>query len=107
MEHETSTPTGWTCPACEGLGNALTHHCDFRDVMANPNMEPGRRLRLFRTDSHLSQKTLASRLNVDPSTLSKWERGKGRPTTEPAVALERMTGMPVAHWATVKKTAHE
>lgn len=35
----------------------------------------------------LTQKELARRLGVDPSTLGRWERGEGRPSTSPSDRL--------------------
>ena len=39
----------------------------------------GDRLVFMRRLSGISQKELAHRLDVDPTTLARWERGKGRP----------------------------
>ena len=39
----------------------------------------------------LTQKKLAHRLGVDPSTLGRWERGKGQPSKR---LLERITAFP-------------
>jgi len=42
----------------------------------------GKRIVLWRRTLGLTQRELARRLGVDPSTLGRWERGEGRPTSK-------------------------
>lgn len=41
--------------------------------------DPGLRIRLIRRSLGIRQDLLAQQLEVDPSTLGRWERGKGQP----------------------------
>lgn len=42
----------------------------------------GQKIKVYRQVLGLTQKALAKRLNIDPGTLSRWEKGKGRTTKE-------------------------
>jgi transcriptional regulator with XRE-family HTH domain len=42
----------------------------------------GEKIKTYRRTLGLSQKTLAKRLGIDPTTLARWEREKGRPSKE-------------------------
>ena len=44
-----------------------------------PPRTPGERIVKYRRLSGITQKELAHRLGVDPSTLARWERDKGKP----------------------------
>jgi transcriptional regulator with XRE-family HTH domain len=42
----------------------------------------GEKIRTYRRALGLSQKALAKQLKIDPTTLARWERGKGTPLKE-------------------------
>ena len=56
----------------------------------------GVRILAFRRTQGMSQKGLAYRLGVDPSTLGKWERGHGQPSKRFLPGLE---GLLVGHFS--------
>jgi transcriptional regulator with XRE-family HTH domain len=56
----------------------------------------GERLLRQRTMLGLSQKAVAGRLGVDPSTLAKWERGEGEPAGKLVARAERFLAQPAA-----------
>ena len=60
--------------------------------------DPALRLRNYRADLNLTQQAMAERLGVTRVTLSKWERGRARPSLEKAVLLEQQTGIPPSAW---------
>lgn len=48
------------------------------------------RLKVYRRARGLSQEELARKLHVNPSTLARWENGRGRPSPERAHQVERV-----------------
>lgn len=52
-----------------------------------------KKLRLLIADSDLSQKEIAIRAHVDPSTISKWASGERRPYLNDAGKLARALGV--------------
>ena len=42
----------------------------------------GEKIKTYRRTLGLSQKALAKQLKIDPTTLARWEKGKGRPVKE-------------------------
>jgi transcriptional regulator with XRE-family HTH domain len=47
-----------------------------------PTGSLGEKIKAYRRIIGLSQKALAKRLKIDPTTLARWEKGKGRPSKE-------------------------
>ncbi len=47
-----------------------------------PTEDIGEKIKTYRRNLGLSQKALAKRLKIDPSTLALWEKGKGWPSKE-------------------------
>jgi transcriptional regulator with XRE-family HTH domain len=47
-----------------------------------PSGSLGEKIRAYRRIIGLSRKALARELKIDPGTLARWERGKGRPSKE-------------------------
>ena len=52
----------------------------------------GQRRRAYRRLREITQTEMARRLGVDPSTLSRWERGKGGPSKSFAKMLSELLG---------------
>jgi transcriptional regulator with XRE-family HTH domain len=50
----------------------------------------GETLVLTRRHLGLTQQAMAERLGVDPTTLARWERGKGRPSIKDLTILSRL-----------------
>jgi transcriptional regulator with XRE-family HTH domain len=50
----------------------------------------GEKIKAYRRTLGLSQKALARRVGIDPTTLARWERGKGTLSQDP---LEKMSGL--------------
>ncbi len=42
----------------------------------------GEKIKTYRRTHGLTQKALAKQLKIDPTTLARWEKGKGIPTKE-------------------------
>ena len=59
------------------------------------NKKTGKYVREQRIRIGLTQKELAERLNVEPQTVSKWERGMGVPDTSLLVPLAKIFGVTV------------
>ena len=57
----------------------------------------GERIREARKRKQLRQKDLAARVDVDPQTISNWERGENSPTFENIEALARALGRSVSY----------
>jgi transcriptional regulator with XRE-family HTH domain len=55
------------------------------------------RLRAFRREHGLSQAALAKLLEIDPGTLSRWERGRRVPTGRYARAVEGLMNRSLQH----------
>ncbi|WP_334176750.1 helix-turn-helix transcriptional regulator [Pseudoxanthobacter sp.] len=55
---------------------------------------PGRALKRLRAMRGLKQAAVAEMLGVDQTTVSRWERGIGRPEGREAAALERLLAAP-------------
>ena len=47
-----------------------------------PAGSPGERIKTYRRVLGLTQKALAKQLKIDPTTLARWEKGKGRLSKE-------------------------
>ena len=50
----------------------------------------GEKLKLLRSEKHLTQEGLAEKLSVSRQAVSKWESGTGYPETEKMLALSKM-----------------
>ena len=59
------------------------------------NVKTGKYIREQRIKKSLTQKELAERLDVEPQTVSKWERGMGVPDTSLLVPLAKIFGVTV------------
>lgn len=55
----------------------------------------GRNLAAAREAAGLTQKDLAEKLNVNWSTISRWEGGRMEPRLEPALRIAALLGVPV------------
>ena len=55
---------------------------------------PGQKIAAFRRLRGLTQKELARRLGVDPSTVASWERSEHRPSRHLASIIGRVTAPP-------------
>ena len=51
------------------------------------------RLKELRTAEHLSQKALATKINVSPSAIKQWENEKRVPNAEAVVTLAKFFGV--------------
>ena len=59
------------------------------------NVKTGKYIREQRIKNSLTQKELAERLDVEPQTVSKWERGMGVPDTSLLVPLAKIFNVTV------------
>ena len=50
----------------------------------------GEKIKTYRRVLGLSRKALAEELKIDPTTLARWERGKGKPTEELQERLKQL-----------------
>ena len=57
-----------------------------------------RQLKKWRADNDVTQRDLAVKVGAYALSISQYELGKKRPGIDAAVALERVTGIPVAAW---------
>lgn len=53
-------------------------------------------LKYLRTTKKISQQQLADKLNIDRSTISKWETGDIDPTVSNVIAIANLLGVPVS-----------
>ena len=53
-------------------------------------------LKYLRTTRKISQQQLANKLEIDRSTISKWETGDFDPTVGNVIAIANLLGVPVA-----------
>ena len=65
------------------------------------NVKTGKYIREQRIKNSLTQKELAERLDVEPQTVSKWERGMGVPDTSLLVPLAKIFNVTVVKVNTV------
>lgn len=65
------------------------------DPRTVPDWSLGERIRKARTHAGLDQEQLASRLNVDRRTVSRWETDLTEPNATRLTALAEATGVPV------------
>lgn len=64
-----------------------------------PRMTIGsQRLREWRYENGVTQRDLGAQVGAYALSISQYELGKKRPGIDAAVALERVTGIPVAAW---------
>jgi transcriptional regulator with XRE-family HTH domain len=47
-----------------------------------PSADQGQAIRTYRKAIGITRKIMAKELRIDPSTLGKWEKGKGRPSNK-------------------------
>ncbi len=70
-------------------------------------VDPSRELRRWRKSSGLSLEKIAARVGCNPGALWYWMEGKRTPQLGAALAVQKLTGIPVAAWweQAEKKTA--
>jgi DNA-binding XRE family transcriptional regulator len=71
---------GHTAPSINFMPKILSFlgYVPFRIATATQ----GEKIKAYRRVLGLSQKALAKQLKIDPTTLARWEKGKGKPTKE-------------------------
>ncbi len=67
-------------------------------AMTSAKIELGKRIRQARDEAHLKQKHLAGRLNVEPATVSRWERGEHAPDLDMLELLAEVTQKPIVYF---------
>jgi len=66
--------------------------------MANDKTQLGEKIRTARAEKGWKQKHLAAQVDVEPITVSRWERGATRPDLNVLHQLAEATGKPVSYF---------
>ncbi|MEO8290904.1 MAG: helix-turn-helix transcriptional regulator [Gaiellaceae bacterium] len=66
--------------------------------MADPKKELGERIKQARAEKGWKQKHLAARVEVEPITVSRWERGATTPDLEVVRLIAEATQKPVSYF---------
>ena len=70
----------------------------YAAVMANEKAQLGERIRSARAAKGWKQKHLAAEVEVEPITVSRWERGATTPDLDVLGRVAEATGMPVGYF---------
>ena len=68
----------------------------YAEVMSDDRTDLGERIRSARASKGWKQKHLAAELQVEPITVSRWERGATTPDLDVLNRVARATGKPVS-----------
>jgi transcriptional regulator with XRE-family HTH domain len=70
----------------------------YASVMANEKAQLGERIRSARAAKGWKQKHLAAEVEVEPITVSRWERGATTPDLDVLGRVAEATGLPVGYF---------
>ena len=73
--------------------------------MADPKRELGERIKQARADKGWKQKHLAARVDVEPITVSRWERGATTPDLEVVRLIAEETEKPISYFVSSREGA--
>lgn len=89
LDVDTTTVTNWEKGRCGPTLQSMPEIVEFLGYEPNPHEAPtlGETIRRHRRMRGIPQKEMARIIGVDPTTLSRWERGKGVPSRAPMDVL--------------------